>query len=142
MAATDPGQETPLQARLATPPTPMAGGLAGAVQIVAAEGEMPASEAAERSAEPSALTAGSSDPPSRPAAAVPQPPHLVLSAAEIGELLARGDAFSASVISLLRGFSTNVPPMPATDRELCGWALRLILRSSARPDHGACNGTQ
>jgi hypothetical protein len=92
-ATTDPGQETPLQASLATPPTPMAGGLAGAFQIVAAEGETPTSEAAERSAEPSALTAGSSDPASRPAAAVPQPPHLVLSAAEIGELLARGDAF-------------------------------------------------
>jgi len=91
-ATTDPGQETPLQSSLATPPTPMAGGLAGAVQIVAAEREMPASEATERSAEPSALTADSSDPASRPPAAVPEPPHLVLSAAEIRELLARGDA--------------------------------------------------
>ena len=86
--ATDPGQEMPLQASLATP-TPMAGGLAGAVQSVSSESEMPASETAE----PSALTAGSSDTVSRPPAAVPQPPRVVLSAAEIGELLARGDAF-------------------------------------------------
>ncbi|MBV8091595.1 MAG: sel1 repeat family protein [Alphaproteobacteria bacterium] len=84
---TDPGQEMPLQASLATP-TAMAGGLAGAVQSVSSESEMPASEAAE----PSALTASSSDPASRPPAAVPQPPRLVLSSAEIGELLARGDA--------------------------------------------------
>lgn len=91
-AATDPGQEMPLQANLATPPAPMAVGLAGAIQTVSSEGEMPASEAAEPSVEPSALTAGSSGPASRPPAAVPQPPRLVLSAAEIGELLARGDA--------------------------------------------------
>ena len=92
-AATDPGQEMPLQASLETPPTPMAGGLAGAVQTVSSEGGMPASEAAEPSVERPAVKAGSSDPVSRPPGPVPQPPRLVLSASEIGELLARGDAF-------------------------------------------------
>lgn len=92
-AATVSGKEMPLQASLPTPPTPMVGGLAAAVQTVSSEGEMPVSEAAEPSVERSALTAGSSDPATRPSGPVPQPPRLVLSAAEIGELLARGDAF-------------------------------------------------
>jgi len=92
-AATDPGQVMPLQANLATPPTPMAGGLAGAVQTVSSESEMPASEAAEPSVEAPAANASSSDPVSRLSDGVSQPPRLVLSAAEIGELLARGDTF-------------------------------------------------
>jgi hypothetical protein len=93
-AASDPGREMPLQAGLATPPTLMAGSLAGAPQNPSSEGEMPVSEAPDPpSVEPSAVTAGSSEPVSHSLAAVPQPPPLVLSAAEIGELLARGDAF-------------------------------------------------
>jgi hypothetical protein len=81
-------QEKPPQASQAMPPTPMAGGSAGAVQNTSSEGEMPAAEA---SVEASAATAGSSEP--QPTTAMPQPPRLVLSAAEIDELLARGDAF-------------------------------------------------
>jgi hypothetical protein len=89
----NPGQEKPPQVSQAIPPTPMAGGSADAAQTAPSTDEIPASPAAESSVEASAATAGSSEPPARPSAGVPQPPRLVLSAAEIGELLARGDGF-------------------------------------------------
>jgi hypothetical protein len=89
----NPGQEKPPHVSQAIPPTPMAGGAPGTAQNAPSADEIPASAAAESSVETPAATVGSSEPPSRPPTVVPQPPRLVLSAAEIGELLTRGDAF-------------------------------------------------
>jgi hypothetical protein len=89
----NPVQETLPQASQAMPPTPMAGDSAGAAQTASSEGETPAAGATEASVGASAAAADLLEPASRPSAAVPQPPRLVLSAVEISELLARGDAF-------------------------------------------------
>jgi len=70
----------------------VAGGIS---QDAPSTGNRPGSEADVTAAAPPAPTTGTAEPtPSAPAAEpMPAPPHLVLSATEIEELLTRGDTF-------------------------------------------------
>jgi hypothetical protein len=84
-------QPRPSDAALATP---IADGSSSIVGNASSEREMPHTRADAAAAEPPASTVVSSEPGAEaPAAAVPQPARLVLSAAEVRELLVRGDAF-------------------------------------------------
>jgi hypothetical protein len=92
-------QTAPPRINDATPPSPNADGYAEVDRNASSGREMQdeaaASEAAATPVEMPAPTASSLEPAPRPAAAVTptQPPHLVLSPGEIGDLLTRGDAF-------------------------------------------------
>lgn len=79
----------------AGPPTSVLDQSAGASQEAPSASDEPGSEASEAAAASPALPTGPAEPTSSPPAAeaVPASPRLVLSAKEIGELLARGDTF-------------------------------------------------